>query len=36
MVNYLVVLAFVSVVLGVLYTELRIRKENLATALKKA
>ena len=35
-VNYLVVLAFVSVVLGVLYTELRIRKENLATALKKA
>jgi hypothetical protein len=36
MVNYLVVLAFVSVVLGVLYTELRIRKENLAAALKKA
>jgi len=35
-VNYLVVLAFVSVVLGVLYTELRIRKENLAAALKKA
>lgn len=34
--NYLIVLAFVSVTLGVLYTELRIRKENLAPALAKA
>lgn len=34
-VSYLVVLAFVSVLLAVIYTELRVRKEGLASALTK-
>lgn len=35
-VSYLIVLTFVSVVLAVIYTELRVRKEGLASALTKA